>query len=118
MRDAADLPVAEVIRRWRFVLKIFQANVTGKFADGLVSGVPLGDRRGSTGPVDDRRGADMLFLAISSELGKAAQQVLRVAQDIAGGATQGEIPLDSGNHECTPGHGCAMLRSNATSTLA
>src|SRR5882762_6532980 len=118
MRYAADLPVAEVIRRWRFVPMVFQTNIAGKFADGLVSGVPLGHRHGLTGPVDDRRGADELFLAVSGERGKAAQQVLRVAQDKAGGAAQGEITLDSGNHECTPGHGCAMFRSNATSTLA
>ena len=105
MRHAADLPVAEVIRRWRFVPSVFQANVLGKLADSLVSGVPLSDRRRLTCPIDDHRRADVWLLAISGERRKAAQQVLRVAQGKAGPAPQGQIVVDGGHHEFTPGHG-------------
>ena len=97
--------MAEVIRRRQFVLRIFQANAVGKMADGLVSGVPLSERQGLTGPVDDRCRADLLFLTRSGERRKAAQQLLRVTQHKAGTAPQGQIVVDGDHHEFTPGHG-------------
>lgn len=60
MRHVARLPVAVVIRRRRFVPKVFQVNIMGKGADGLVSRVSLRDRDGLAGPLD-RRSTFALF---------------------------------------------------------
>ena len=87
------------------MLRVFQTNVAGKFADGLVPGVPLSERQGLTGPVDDGCCADELLLTLGGERREAAQQVMRVAHGKPRGAAYGEIVRDSGNHEFAPGHG-------------
>ena len=92
--------------------------MAGELADGLVARVPMCDRRALACPVDERCRSHMSFATSRCESRKAEQQVLRIAHRESGRATQGEIGFDSVHHECTSGHGWAMLRSSAISTLA
>src|SRR5271165_5771749 len=51
VRHASILPVAEVVRRWRFVPRVFYAKVLSKTADSLISRMSLRDRSRQAGPV-------------------------------------------------------------------
>ena len=68
VRDATGLPVAEVVRRWRFVPGVFHAKVLSKAADGLVARVSLRDRFRLAGPVDGCCCADVRLLSIGREV--------------------------------------------------
>jgi hypothetical protein len=60
----------------------------------------------------------MRLLLIGREPCKAAQEVFGIAESEADGTPHGKIGFDSRNHRITPGHGCAICLSSATSALA
>src|SRR5271165_7537822 len=118
VRHASTLPVAEVVRRWRFVLRVFYAKVLSKTADRLISRVSLRDRSRQAGPINGCCHADVGLISIGREGRKTAQKIFCVAEREADGTPHGKIGFDSRNHTFTSGHGWAICLSSATSALA
>src|SRR5450631_2061123 len=79
MGQPADLCIAEVVLRRRFVPVVFLMGVAGKYTDGTVPGMALGDCGRLAGPVDSSDGADALFLPAGCELRKTAKIVFVIA---------------------------------------
>src|SRR5437773_338059 len=72
-RHPSSLAVAEVIRRRQLVPVVFSTHITNKAADGFQSLVPLGNRRGLTGPFDGGCNTHMGFTTSRGKTGKAPQ---------------------------------------------
>jgi len=118
VRDATHQPITKIVRRRRFVARVFYAKVLSKAADGLVTRVSLRDRFRLTSPVDHGCCANMRLLSFEDKVCKAAQEIFCVAESEACGPPHGKIGFDSRNHLFTSGHGWATCLSSATSALA
>src|SRR5262249_38320167 len=98
-------PIAEVVRRWRFVPGVFHAEVSSKEAYGLVADVSLRDRSGLAGPVDSGCCADVRLLLIGRKVCEAAQKIFCVTESEAGGPSHGKVGFDGRDHRFISGHG-------------
>src|SRR5215471_14637441 len=118
MWNTASFVIREVVWRRPVVPGVLESDVFCEATDGLIPCVPLGDRWAVVGPLNRSRRADIPFLAITGKPCEAAQQVFRIAERKPRGTPQGQITLDSLDHEFTSGQGWAICRSKATSTFA
>ena len=65
-------PVAEIVRRWHLVPRVFYLKILCKAADSLVTRVSLGHLSRQTGPIDSGCRSNMGLTSIGRKVCKAA----------------------------------------------
>ena len=100
------------------MVEVFGAQVARQSNDVTEPTGTLGLRSGEPGPFDGQRRTDIRLGSRLRKRREAREHPRFRSEGATGGTPDRDVRVHGGYHGCTSGHGCAIVRSALTSTLA